>query len=108
MAIQPIDLQTMYAQLQNVAKQAAFQQEGAQLAESMKQSEMIRQNEEKAKRVNETEENAKASTVRQDGHSGGESSGGKKRGGEHDGDEDKQEGGRIKESYLGQHIDVMR
>ena len=108
MAIHPIDLQTMYAQLQNVAKQAAFQQEGVQLAESMKQAEMIRENEEKSKRVNETEENAKASTVKQDGRNDADASGGKKSGGAHDEDEQQRDSGRIKESYLGQHIDVMR
>ncbi len=57
MAIQPIDLQTMYAQIQNVAKQAAFQQQGLQLADSMQQENIIKQNEEMAQRVKETEEN---------------------------------------------------
>ena len=48
MGLQPIDLQTMYSQLSNVARQAAHQQQGVQLSESMQQAGIIRQNQEQA------------------------------------------------------------
>ena len=107
MAIQPIDLQTMYAQIQNVAKQAAFQQQGLKLADSMQQENIIKQNEEKAQRVKETEENSKSSVVNKDGR-GAESGthGGKKD--KNPPNENEEKSGHLKESYLGQHIDITR
>lgn len=107
MAIQPIDLQTMYAQIQNVAKQAAFQQQGLQLADSMQQENIIKQNEEKAQRVKETEENSKASVVNEDGRgTDGDGHSGKKD--KNAPRENEEKSGHLKESYLGQHIDIMR
>ena len=38
MGLNPLDLQTMYSQLNNVAKQAAHQTQGASLAQSMQQT----------------------------------------------------------------------
>ena len=47
MAIHPIDLQTMYSQIDNVAKQVVHQQQGAALAESVQQTNFVRQNKER-------------------------------------------------------------
>jgi hypothetical protein len=53
MAIQPIDLQTLYSQLDTVAKTAAHQQQGIQLAASMRAAEVNRQETEKNTAVQE-------------------------------------------------------
>ena len=37
MALHPIDLQTLYTQLENVSKGVAFQQQGLQLREAVQQ-----------------------------------------------------------------------
>lgn len=107
MAIQPIDLQTMYAQIQNVAKEAAFREQGVKLADAMQQADVIEQNKEKAQRVKETEENSKASVVNEDGRSS-ESGERKKKKDKNSADTGEENAPRLKESYLGQHIDIMR
>ncbi|MGP1457795.1 MAG: hypothetical protein ACTTKL_00565 [Treponema sp.] len=107
MAIQPIDLQTMYAQIQNVAKEAAFHEQGVKLADSMQQAEIIEQNKEKAQRVNETEENSKASVVNEDGR-GTDSGERRKKKDKSPSDTEEEKKPRLKESYLGQHIDITR
>ena len=50
MAVSPIDLQTMFSQVENVAKQASHLQQGVKLAEEMQQINVIRQNAEKAQK----------------------------------------------------------
>ena len=104
MAIQPIDLQTMYAQIQNVAKEAAFHEQGVKLADAMQQADVIEQNKEKAQRVKET---SKASVVNEDGRSS-ESGERKKKKDKNSADTGEENAPRLKESYLGQHIDIMR
>ncbi|MBO5136877.1 MAG: hypothetical protein J6B81_00060 [Spirochaetaceae bacterium] len=47
MAIAPIDLQTLYSQLENVSKTVAHQQQGVQLAQSIRQEVHARQEAEK-------------------------------------------------------------
>ena len=44
MAIQPIDLQTMYSQMANIAQNAAQAQDGGRLTEAMQQQNIVRQN----------------------------------------------------------------
>ena len=51
MAVSPIDLQTMFSQVENVAKQASHLQQGVKLAEEMQQINVIRQNAEIAQKV---------------------------------------------------------
>ena len=69
MAIHPIDLQTMYSQIENVAKQAVHQQQGVQLSESMQKANEIRQNMEQANKVQQMNEQNKLSNLNQDGQS---------------------------------------
>ena len=61
MAIHPIDLQTMYSQIDNVAKQVVHQQQGAALAESVQQTNFVRQNKEDVKKVQQMDEQNKLS-----------------------------------------------
>ncbi|MGI5172184.1 hypothetical protein H0R92_01095 [Treponema sp. OMZ 840] len=108
MAIQPIDLQTLYSQLANVSKNVAFQQQGAQLQNAIQQ-------EEHSKRLKEQHEAVEAAVNHDEGpgavknKSGGASPEKEKK--------DKQKSGSdaqtddkimevIKDPRLGQHIDI--
>ena len=53
MALHPIDLQTLYTQLENVSKGVAFQQQGLQLKEAVQQDNYGKQLNEKEKAVKE-------------------------------------------------------
>ena len=72
MGIQPIDLQNMYSQMSNVARNVAGQHQAAQISESVQQQNQIQKNIEQSKKVQETK-NDKANTnnVNPDGHQGG-------------------------------------
>lgn len=66
MAIQPIDLQTLYTQLENVSKNVAFQTQGMQFKDDMQQTEKARQDflkNQAVKKAREDEE--QADTVRE-------------------------------------------
>ena len=106
MGLQPIDLQTMYSQLSNVARQAAHQQQGVQLSESMQQAGIIRQNQEQA----EKEEQSKLGGINQNGknNSGQQQKKKEKSPDEQDSEAENTAQNRLKESYLGQHIDITR
>lgn len=99
----------MYSQIANVAKVAAHQQQGVQLSEAMQQADVVRQNEEQGRRVKQTEGESKSSTVSQDGGRQGDSSKGRRgSGGGRSDEEPAAERDRLKESYLGRHIDITR
>ena len=53
MALHPIDLQTLYTQLENVSKGVAFQQQGLQLRQAVQQDNYGKQLTEKEKAVKE-------------------------------------------------------
>ena len=112
MAIAPIDLQVMYAQMNNVAKIAVSQQQGAVLSQQLQEQKIVQQNLEKAVAVKKAADSEAKTQLVGDGTQGGSndaSSQQKKNNGGRDNPpppaEKKQE---IKESYLGQHIDVSR
>lgn len=54
MGIQPIDLQSMYSQISNVAKNVGGQQQTAQLNDSIQQQAVIQRNLENARKVQQT------------------------------------------------------
>lgn len=79
MAIQPIDLQTMYSQLSNVSKAMSGTQQ-AQLTEAMQQQSNIQKNIENTERVQEaSNEKADANEVNQNGSGSSSFSGGQKK-----------------------------
>ena len=105
MAIQPIDLQTMYSQMANIAQNAAQAQDGGRLAEAMQQQNIVRENLEEVDRVSRPasdESEAESRAVKNDGTSSSRGKGG--------GREKKDEGREraVRESYIGQHIDITR
>ena len=72
MGIAPIDLQNMYSQMSNVARNVAGQHQAAQISESVQQQNQIQKNIEMSQKVQQTE-NDKSNTqnVNADGHQGG-------------------------------------
>lgn len=74
MAIQPIDMQTMYSQLNNVAKNAGAQQQ-AQLSEAMQQQSNIQKNLENSQKIQNTSNTQSLSPkISSDGKGGASSS----------------------------------
>ncbi|MBQ9238800.1 MAG: hypothetical protein IJ191_05730 [Treponema sp.] len=72
MAIQPIDLQTMYAQMGTVAQNVAHQQQGAKLAEGIQQQHTVQQNIEQTERVQQAaHDEAQATSIHGDGGAAG-------------------------------------
>lgn len=111
MGLQPIDLQTMYSQLSNVAKQAAYQQQGIQLNQSMQQAEKVRQNIENNKKVQQMEEGQKASgiDINQNGKGSSSFYEQSKKNKEKELEQDSFDNFEtLKKSFLGQHIDIKR
>lgn len=110
MGLQPIDLQTMYSQLSNVARQAVHQQQGVQLSEAMQQAGIVRQNQEQAEKVQQAEEQSKLGGINQNGrnNSGQQQKKKEKSPDEQDSEAENTAQNRLKESYLGQHIDITR
>ena len=112
MAIQPIDLQTMYAQMATVAQTVAHAQEGPALTEAMQQQNIVQKNKELAEKVQRSADNeAKSSAIKDEGRSGspGGIADGKKQKKQTDEEqEDKAADEGFRESYLGQHINITR
>ncbi|MBQ0051585.1 MAG: hypothetical protein KBT11_05910 [Treponema sp.] len=109
MGVSPLDLQTMYTNMNNIARTVANQQQGAQLAQQLQEGRIIQQNAEKANSVHKTADNeAKSDQVSDEGHQKQNPEGQKKRK-----DQDSEEApvkkeNVIRESYLGQHINIER
>lgn len=107
MAIHPIDLQTMYAQMNNVARTVANSQQGAQLAQQLQENKIIQQNLEQAHTVKKAaNDEAKSTGVTDEGHRGSQQENNKRKNASSQ--ENPQKETEIRESYLGQHIDITR
>ncbi|MCR5401164.1 MAG: hypothetical protein K6E78_06165 [Treponema sp.] len=111
MGLNPIDLQTMYSQLNTVAKQAAHQTQGASLAESMQQTQVVQKNIEEAQKVVQSRENAKSKGIDIKADSNGKGNGGQSANGRKGEEKENEETSspspyRLREPYLGQHIDI--
>ena len=109
MAIHPIDLQTMYSQMNNVARTVANSTQGAQLAQQLQENKLVQQSIEQAQMVKKAaNDEAKSTGVNDDGHRGGQmaENGNKKK--EQAAEPERQKKTEIRESYLGQHIDITR
>lgn len=109
MGLQPIDLQTMYSQMSNMAKQASLAEHSMQAVQNLQNKELARQIEEKKNKVLEAEKQNGAASVNQNGHNnqgGAESF--KNKENDKDSAEDEDNKGRLKESYIGQHVDITR
>ena len=110
MAIQPIDLSTMYSQMDKVAKYNASQNQNAQLANSVSIGKSVQTNLEKAQQVKQTAKNElEAMNVNADGKQSEQNTSSKKQKQKKEEEaqpEKKQQ--EIKDPLLGQHIDITR
>ena len=113
MGIQPIDLQIMYSQAANAAKAATGAQATAQLSQSMHQSTVVQQNLENSTKVHSlSNEQSKSNAVSDKG--GGNGGGAYGSNGNKKGNNESQPEEscyypkpRLKESYLGNIIDIQ-
>ncbi len=72
MGIQPIDLQNMYSQMNNIARNVAGQQQSAQVSQSVQQKNQIQQNIEMSQRVQQaSNDKGNTNNVNPEGHKGG-------------------------------------
>lgn len=112
MGIAPIDLQAIYANMNNVAKVASVQQQGVQLAQQLQESKIIQQNAEKAKSVHKTADNeAKSGVIKNEGHASQGYAESRKNKNQKEIDKDESLSKKpmeIREDYLGQHINIER
>lgn len=107
MGIQPIDLQTMYTNMTNVSRNYSAQQLAAQSSKQFQDNTTIQQNLEKANQVNKAAENeTKSSALNADGRSGSENQNQKTAKKEEEQQEEQPKVIEIRESYLGNHIDI--
>lgn len=111
MAIQPIDLQTMYSQMSNVANRVSHEQQSAQIAQGLQQQSAVNQNTQKIQTVNKTAgEEEKTGNVKEDGHNETENrnSDKKKKPDQNTAEPNQNQKIEIREDYLGHHINIER
>ncbi|HZK19106.1 MAG TPA: hypothetical protein VFC68_00120 [Treponemataceae bacterium] len=111
MAIQPIDLQTMYASLAKVSKKVAFDQQGLQLKKSMNEDLKTQKQAEEQQTVQKTkdQENIQAVSENNEHTNSGQEMSSEKKESENNKQtliEDTKEYEKIKDLTLGRHIDV--
>jgi len=107
MAISPIDLQTLFTQVDKVGKQETAQREGLAIQQALQQAQSQRQTEEKIRSVNEAPDQGEGAEVVRDlagGRNDYEGEGGKREGEEEQAE--KKDDGIIRDPALGKNIDV--
>lgn len=110
MAIQPIDLQTMYSQMQNVARNVANAQFQPQLTQQMREMSQVQQQQEQAQTVQRAaNEEAESTQVDPNGRGNNQQMAGqKKRQDDAPEEPPAPQKTEIREGFLGRHIDVTR
>ncbi|WP_296667114.1 MULTISPECIES: hypothetical protein [unclassified Treponema] len=109
MAIQPIDLQTIYSQMGNVAKNVAHQQNGNQLTQAMQENAAVQQKQEQLAQVHKTAENeAVASQIKDGAHQNNSFQNQRNQKKNQEEELEKNKLTEIRESFLGQNIDISR
>lgn len=109
MAIQPIDLSTMYSQMNNVAKTVAHQQNGAQLTQAMQENLVLQQEKVRLSQVQKAAENeASAGVVKDEGRQKNSFQNQNNREKNQPEEEQQKKITEIRETFLGQNIDISR
>ena len=105
MAISPLDLQTLFTQVDKVAKQASAQREGAALLQSIQHVRIQQQTDEKIRSVNEAQNTGDGSEAIDDKNGG--RAGQEAPQGDHaeTKEEEAQDEGIIRDPALGKNID---
>lgn len=109
MGIHPIDLQTMYSNMSNVSMNHAAHEISGQATKQAADAASIQNNIEKSKQVNKAAENEMSSmSVNEDGRGGEENpnSNNRKKANEEKPEVPEKKIVHIRESYLGNHIDI--
>jgi hypothetical protein len=110
MAILPIDLQTIFAQMDKVGKSQAMQREGQQIQESIQQVQIQKKNEQNIQSVNQSQDlGGEAETIKDEKRHGGRGyNGGAKERNHEDEESSADEEGRdlIRDPALGRNIDI--
>ena len=112
MAIQPIDLQTVYAQMDKLVQTVSHMQNGEKLTQAMQQERIVRENAEKAASVQKTQPNDSDIRLSKDdrrkhGNGQGENFSNKEsKQTEEENLKNEKTSSIIQESYLGNHIDI--
>lgn len=110
MGISPLDLQTMYSQVANVAKIAANAEQSVKVAQGVQQAISAQEVVEQSKKVQQMNEQEKLQSTNQNGSNGGAGSGfhgAKKRNPKQEKEIiEVQNTPRIKEEYLGNRVDI--
>jgi len=109
MAIQPIDLQTLFSQMDKVGKAQSAQREGLAVQQAIQGAQIQRKTEEHIQEVNEAQDTGEgAEKVNDHGHRN--DSGGKKEKGPGENEEESEENGERGEIFrdptLGRKIDI--
>ena len=110
MALQPIDLQTMYSQMANVAQRVASEGQGAALSQSIQTQSIVNQNLQQSQTVQKTAANeAQTGKIKADakGSDGAEAGAQKKKEGQQEELPRKQEY-EIRDPAIGVHINITR
>ena len=108
MAIQPIDLQALFTQLDKVGKNQALIRDGQQIQDSLQQLQSQRKLEENIRSVNEAQEMGEEAGKIKDENKGRESQGGPKER-QPDGEQEPAEEGKrdlFQDPTLGRNIDI--
>ena len=109
MAIQPIDLQTLFVQLDKVGKNQAMLREGQQIQEALQQAQTQRKLEENVRSVNEAQDmGEEAETIKDQKGSGSQANPGgtKGRQQEEEAAEEHEKPDVIRDPALGRNIDI--
>ncbi|MDR3275974.1 MAG: hypothetical protein LBT11_01990 [Treponema sp.] len=109
MAIQPIDLQTLFTQIDKIGKEQSLQKEGVQIQAALQGMQIQKKTEERARSVNETQDTGQGSEGVKDrgprGRGGGAPSKDNTEGSDKEGEE-WEDPAVIWESYLGKNVDL--
>jgi hypothetical protein len=107
MAIQPIDLQTLFAQMEKVGKTQAMQKDGVQIQQALQQEQSQMKALEHVRSVNEAQEIGEETGKIKDGRGGQQYQGQEGREDtEAEGEDKKNESGLLRDPSLGSNIDI--
>jgi len=108
MAISPIDLQTLYSQVDKVGKQESAQREGAALQQALQQAKNQQLTEERIRSVNEAQNSGEGAEGIKDrnGSTGREREGEKKTREEEEEEKERASESIIRDLDLGKNVDI--
>ena len=108
MAIQPIDLQALFTQLDKVGKSQAVLREGQQIHDSLQQLQTQKKHEEDVQSVNESQKmGEEAETIKDEkGHGSQPNQDDSRENQEEEASADKEKGPLIRDPALGRNIDI--